>query len=60
MIKIKHDDLCPCTRFYTQPYFCTCGAASCETDLNAGMKRFGDRLRDINRRAAIASQEKKG
>ena len=47
MIKIKHDDFCPCTRFHTQPEFCNCGAVECENDINAGLERFGKRLRSI-------------
>lgn len=63
MVKIKHDDFCPCNRFHTQPEFCTCGAVECETDLNACVERFGEKLREINRmtaserRAALATAQ---
>lgn len=48
MVKIKHDDFCPCTRFHTQPEFCNCGAVECENDINAGLQLFGEKLRKIN------------
>jgi hypothetical protein len=58
VVKIKHDDFCPCTRFHTQPEFCNCGAVECENDINAGLERFGKRLREINR-AALTQEEAK-
>jgi hypothetical protein len=59
VIKIKHDDFCPCARFRLQPEFCTCNAAECESDLNAGIERFGRKLRDINRAVAPEQGEAK-
>ena len=50
-MKIKHDNFCPCARFYTQPDFCTCGAATYAEEQEASIERFGHRLRKINRSA---------
>lgn len=45
---VRHDDLCPCTRFHCDETHCTCGAASCEEDIQQSLKDFGRKLREIN------------
>ena len=47
---VEHDDFCPCTRFYTQEYFCTCGATECNKALNENSKKFEKKLKEINRK----------
>ena len=57
---LKHDDFCPCARFYTQDEFCTCGAVEANKDLGDIVERFGHRLRDIRKapagRAALSEE----
>lgn len=49
MVKIRHDDFCPCTRFHTQPEFCNCGAVEYAETQEEANRRFGEKLREINR-----------
>ena len=60
MVKIKHDDFCPVTRFHTQPEFCNCGAVECENDLNAVIEDFGKKLREINRTPSSETRKENG
>ena len=44
-----HDDLCPCSRFRTQPAFCTCGAVDPDgrgtvSGMKAKEMRIGQRM----------------
>ncbi|WP_159953146.1 DUF551 domain-containing protein [Rhizobium sp. 18065] len=45
----KHDDMCPCTRFRAQDEFCTCGAVARDEIVKDTSRRFGERLREIQR-----------
>lgn len=54
--QIKHDDLCPCTRFRAQPEFCRCGAIERKEIVEETVQAFSDRLREIMR-PAPPSQE---
>lgn len=44
---IRHDDICPCTRFRAQNEFCTCGAVARDEIVRGTSRRFGERLREI-------------
>lgn len=57
MAAIKHDDLCPCTRFRAQPEFCTCGAEKVAKIVADVSENFAGRLCDIMKPAAPAKQE---
>lgn len=48
--RIKHDDFCPCKRFYTQEEFCTCGAVELYQGFKKDMERFKKTLKEIMRR----------
>lgn len=57
MKPVKHDDMCPCTRFRAQPEFCTCGAEKVAEIVSEVSSNFAYRLRTIMRPAAPAKQE---
>lgn len=44
---IKHDDLCPCTRFRAQPEFCTCNAIAYDDAVEKTSQNFSRRLKGI-------------
>jgi len=57
VIKIKHDDFCPCARFRAQPEFCRCGAIERKEIVEETAKAFAARLREILRSASPSQGE---